>query len=244
MFQPASLKGSSPTPIDERIRKKFYPLYVFIILLSFLPLSIFEYSYFILLWQENYYWIFFILLPANFFFGIYLLQISSLIVSGLFLLLVNIFHMPKEGTYKRNIEDPEYFYWNVRNIIKKWALDIVASNPFPWLKNRFSLRFFGIHIGKHCVCDNSFISSEFVSIGDNVILGMGTCIFSFGIEAEDFILKEIKISDDVLIGAKCTILPGTHIKEGATMAAHSYTQYEGLLEEDKVYKGHPAKEAD
>ena len=30
MFQPASLKGDSPTPIDERIRKKYLIIYVLI----------------------------------------------------------------------------------------------------------------------------------------------------------------------------------------------------------------------
>jgi len=53
MFQPASLKGQSPTPIDDKIRNKYLILYVLIILLSFIPLSLFEYYYIVYFLRDN-----------------------------------------------------------------------------------------------------------------------------------------------------------------------------------------------
>ena len=117
----------------------------------------------------------------------------------------------------------------------------MASNPFPWFKNRFTLRFFGVKIGKKTICDNSWISSEFVSIGENVIIGMNSTVLSFGIEQDNFILKKIRVGNNVLIGAKCVILPGTVIKRKVKLVAHSYTNHNAVLEEDSVYMGHPAK---
>ena len=67
MFQPASLKGDSPTPIDERIRKKFLVLYIVIIILSLIPASLLEFWYIRLFWSETNFWIFFIALPFNVF---------------------------------------------------------------------------------------------------------------------------------------------------------------------------------
>jgi len=242
MFQPASLKGGpSITPIDERIRKKYLFLYLIIILLSFIPCSLFEYWYYVNFWKEGCYWLFFILLPFNILILIYLLQFSATLFSTLFLSINKLLHKPKEGVFKRDINDKDYFYWNLRNIIKKWPLFIVASNPFPWFKNRFTLRFYGVKIGKRCLCDNSWISSEFVSIGKNVIIGMGSTVLSFGIEQDSFFIKEIVIDDDVLIGAKCVLLPGTIMKKGAKLSAHSYTNIGDILEENSVYIGHPAK---
>ncbi|MFX1337747.1 MAG: acyltransferase, partial [Promethearchaeota archaeon] len=147
----------------------------------------------------------------------------------------------KEGIFKREINDKDYFYWNLRNLIKKWPLFLIASNPFPWCKNRFTLRFFGVKIGKSSVCDNSWISSEFVSIGRNVIIGMASTIISFGIEQDKFILKKIAIEDNTVIGAKCVLLPGTRIRKGAKLSAHSYTDFNQVLEENLIYTGHPAK---
>jgi acetyltransferase-like isoleucine patch superfamily enzyme len=241
MFQPASLKGDSPTPIDERIRSKFMVLYIVIIIFSFIPCSIFEY-YYIYLWVEHsLYWLFFFLLPFNALCFIYLLQICATIIAVLFLRIINLIHSPKEGIFKRSPKDKDYLFWNIRNIIKKWPLFVAASNPFPWLKNRFTLRFFGVKIGKHCICDNSWISSEFVSIGKNTILGMNSTLITFGIEQDNFIIKKITIEDNVLIGAKCIILPGTYIKQNCKLEAHSYTNYNDVLKENALYSGHPAK---
>jgi acetyltransferase-like isoleucine patch superfamily enzyme len=173
--------------------------------------------------------------------AIYTIQFSALLASVLILKLVNLIHAPKEGIYKRNLEDREYFFWNIRNFIKKWPLYLIASNPFPWFKNRFTLRVFGVKIGKRTICDNSWISSEFVSIGKNVIIGMNSSVLSFGIEQDNFILKKVRVEDNVIIGAKCVLLPGTLIKRNVSLSAHSYTNHNAVLEENSIYKGHPAK---
>jgi len=240
MFQPASLKGDSPTPVDERFRNKYLAIYLIIILLSFIPCSLFEYWYFITFWQPEVLWVFFLLLPFNVFLLLYILQISALLFSWLFLLVIKLIHPPREGIFKRDIKDKEYKYWNVRNIIKKWPLYIAATNPFPWLKNRFMLRLFGAKIGRHCICDNCWISSEFVRIGKNVIIGMGSTVLSFGIEQDKFIIKKIIVEDNALIGSKCVLMPGTIMKQGSKLSAHSYTDYDSVLEKDSVYLGHPA----
>jgi len=241
MFQPASLKGESPVPIDQGIRRKLLPLYYFIIVISLFPISIFEYYYILVFWQEPIYFIFLLLFPFNLFFIIHLLQFSAIVIAALFLKIVNLIHSPKTGTFNRDIKDKEYLFWNIRNIIKKWPLYITSSSPFPWWKNRFALRFFGVKIGKNSMVDNTWLSSEFLRVGKNVILGMNSTIITFGIEQDKFILKKIVIEDNVLIGAKCTVLPGTHLKKGAKLAAHSYTNYDDILEEDTLYGGHPAK---
>ena len=74
-----------------------------------------------------------------------------------------------------------------------------------------------------------------------LIIGMASTIISFGIEQDKFILKKISIEDDVLIGAKSVVLPGTIMKKSAKLSAHSYTDYNQLLEENQIYAGHPAK---
>jgi len=241
MFQPASLKGDSPTPIDERLRNKYLFIYFIIIILSFIPCILFEYSYLGLFWKKGIYLLFFFLLPFNIIVLIYLLQLSAILISVLFLTIVKLIYPPKEGIFSRSIRDKDYFYWNLRNLIKQWPLFINGSNPFPWFKNRFTLRFFGVKIGKNGIHDNSWISSEFVSIGKNVIIGMNSTLLSFGIEQDKFILKKIIVEEEVIIGAKCVLLPGTHIKRNTKLSAHSYTNFNDILEENSIYMGHPAK---
>jgi acetyltransferase-like isoleucine patch superfamily enzyme len=241
MFQPASLKGDSPVPIDERLRSKYLFLYFTMIILSFIPCILFEWFYGVFFWKEGLYLFYFFLFPFNIVILIHLLQLSAILFSVLFLTILKILFPPKEGVFKRDIKDKNYFYWNLRNIIKKWPLFISASNPFPWFKNRFTLRFFGVKIGKNGIHDNSWISSELVSVGKNVIIGMNSTLLSFGIEQNKFILRKIIIEDDVLIGAKCVLLPGTYVKHNTKLSAHSYTNYNDVLLENSIYTGHPAK---
>ena len=241
MFQPASLKGDSPTPIDEKIRNKYLIIYLIIIILSFIPCSLFEYIYVLYLWKEGLHLLFFLFLPFNFLILIYILQISAILFSVLFLTIINLLFPPKEGIFSRDVGDKNYLFWNLRNLSKKWPLFISASNPFPWLKNRFTLRFFGVRIGKKAICDTCWISSEFVNIGNNVIIGMGSTLLSFGIEQDKFILKRIQVEDNVLIGAKCVLLPGTIIKKDSKLSAHSYTKFDDILKDNSIYSGHPAK---
>jgi acetyltransferase-like isoleucine patch superfamily enzyme len=241
LFQPASLKGESPVPIDERIRNRYLILYILIIILSFIPCSLFEFWYFTYFWNATFIWVFFLLLPLNIFVVVYIIQFSAILASVLILKIINLIHVPKEGIFKRSLEDRDYLFWNIRNIIKKWPLYLMASIPFPWFKNRFTLRFFGVRIGRKTICDNSWISSEFVSIGKNVIIGMNSLVLSFGIEQDNFILKKVRVENDVLIGAKCVILPGTLVKQNARLSAHSYTNHNAVLEENSTYIGHPAK---
>ncbi|MFX1364874.1 MAG: acyltransferase [Promethearchaeota archaeon] len=241
MFQPASLKGDSPTPIDERLRNKYLILYFIIIILSIIPCVTFEIGYLDIFWRNGVYLLFFFLLPLNIILLIYILQFSAILISILFLTVIKLIYVPKEGSFKRNLKDKAYFYWNLRNIVKKWPLFITASNPFPWFKNRFTLRFFGVKIGKNGIHDNSWISSEFVSIGKNVIIGMNSTLLSFGIEQDKFILRKIVVEDDTIIGAKCVLLPGTYIKRNVKLSAHSYTNFNEILKENSIYMGHPAK---
>ena len=241
MFQPASLKGESPVVIDERLRNRFMIIYLLIIIFSFFPVAFLEYFYVKYLWNPSCYLFFFLLLPFNILIALHGLQISAIFISKMCLIIVNLFHRPIEGEFTRSVKDKDYFYWNLRNVIKKWPLFIAASNPFPWFKNRVVLRFFGVKIGKHSICDNCWISSEFVEIGENVIIGMNSVLVSFGIEQQQFIIKKITIGNNVVIGAKCVILPGTQIEDTAKISAHSYTSYNSTLEKEQIYMGHPAK---
>ncbi len=241
MFQPASLKGISPTPVDEEIRKRYLFLYIINIMFSFFPFSVYELFYYSWLWNSQYYILFFILIPFNFLIGIYIIQFSAVIFASFLIALLNLMHPPKEGVFDRSRFNKDYLFWNVRNLIKKWSLLVSASNPFPWCKNRFMLRFFGTRIGSRTLCDNSWISPEYVSIGKNVIIGMGSVILSHGLEQEKLIIKKVCIEDNVLIGAKCVLLPGTVIKKNSCLSAHSYTDRDEILEENGVYWGHPAR---
>ena len=70
---------------------------------------------------------------------------------------------------------------------------------------------------------------------------MGSTVLTFGIEQDKFIIKKIVVEDNCLIGSKSVLMPGTIMKQNSKLSAHSYTDYNTVLEKDLIYMGHPAK---
>lgn len=99
----------------------------------------------------------------------------------------------------------------------------------------------GVKIGKNCriwgIIDTKYPK---VTIGDNVVLGGESRILTHcpirGIDANKM---PIKIGNNVWIGFRCIILPGTTIKNRALVGAGSVVS--GVLKSDSIYVGNPAR---
>lgn len=99
----------------------------------------------------------------------------------------------------------------------------------------------GVKIGNKCriwgVIDTKYPD---VVIGDNVVLGGESRILTHcpikGINADKM---SIRILDNVWIGFRCIILPGTYIGPRTIVGAGSVVS--GRLNSDSIYTGNPAK---
>ncbi len=218
MSSPTSLKMDPPTPTDSVVRRRFLWLYFLIIWISLLPLTIIEYFFFSYFGTDVWMWI---LVPWDLIGVYYMTVLWATYVAKFILLFVNLIHKPREGVFARLPSDKDYRYFHLRNLIRKFALWILYSGPFPWLKEGWMHRRFGAKIGKNCAIHDAFLSLEFVELGDNVILGLGTVVKSYWYEQERFILGHVTIGDNAIIGSKAVILPLTTIGEGAVVDAES-----------------------
>jgi acetyltransferase-like isoleucine patch superfamily enzyme len=99
------------------------------------------------------------------------------------------------------------------------------------------------HLGAFC-----FVNANFgtVEIGDNVAIGPGTKLFSYSNHyqqgkkvTDEKITFAIEIGDNVLIGANCTILPGTIIHDNVIVGAGSVVK--GELETNAIFAGAPCR---
>lgn len=107
---------------------------------------------------------------------------------------------------------------------------------------------FSIGESSHCAPYGYFlIGDNSVVIGDDVAIGPH-CSFichSNAIVGESKLFREnyldgdIKVGNNVFIGAQCTFLPGTTIEDNVVIASNSVVK--GKLESGYVYGGSPAK---
>ena len=102
-----------------------------------------------------------------------------------------------------------------------------------------------LSIGENCwIGENVWIDNlDLVEIGNRVCISQGVYLctgnHNYKKDLFDLILKKIVIEDDCWIAAKSIIAPGAVLKRGSVTSLG--TVVSGILQEDGIYKGNPAK---
>jgi hypothetical protein len=240
MSEPTSLKMSHPLYIHEKIRKRFFVLYLLQIWISLIPPVFLEVG-FAKLWNLIPNWVGILLIPLDLLVMYYIFLLTSIVVMIIGLNILKVIHKPREGIFPRTISNRDFKFYSLRNYVRLFPSYLISSTPFPWFRRTLYFLAFGVKIGKYGINWDVWISPEFVDIGRNVIIGHSSVLFSCMLEEDKLIIKTIYIDDDAIIGAKSTLLPGTLVRKKCIIGAGSYTLPFQQLEPDSVYFGNPAK---
>ena len=237
MSVPASLKVGPNTTLTL-VKKRYLIFYVFLIWISIFSIQ-FEFWLLWKLYEPNF--IRFLIFLPPFIFVMYLTSIFiSLIFAKLFLIIVNIFHKPREGIFLRHSSDKDYRYWSLRSTIKKWPIWISHKFPFPFMDN-ICFKMFGVKTKYSNSLFEGWVDTEFIKFGENVVIGQGAIVQSAIIVGNLFIIRKTVIEENVVIGVHSVVMPGTHIKKNCILAGNSMTTVGQELEAGWIYIGAPAK---
>ncbi|MFX1501092.1 MAG: DapH/DapD/GlmU-related protein [Promethearchaeota archaeon] len=208
MSIPVSIQDG-PFTTNTLASKYFLIYYITLIWSSSLPLLLESYLFWKLV--DNNLFLIILLLPLQIYIGYVILVISSILLAKCFLIVIYIVHQPKEGFFKTTKEDKDYYFWSLRAVIKKWPIWISKFIKLP-LINKLILKWFNN-------------DSEFINYGKNVVIGQGSSIKASMIIGNNFIIKKVKLEDNVTIGSNSFISPGTHISKNITLGAMSLTKF-------------------
>jgi len=166
--------------------------------------------------------------------------LSTLFFSKLFLILINLIHVPKEGIFRAKAGDPDFDFWCLRIELKKVSLWIFRNCPLPWM-DVLAFKWFGIKIDFSSNLQDSWTDAEFIEFGRKVMIGQGAVVMSSMVVGNYLIIKKIIFSDFALIGGQSTISPGTIFGKDTMLGAVSITNYNQFLEPGWIYSGIPAR---
>lgn len=172
------------------------------------------------------------------YYGMFILFI--LLFTKMVVIILNLIKNPKEGIFKTNNRDKDFKFYLLRRNLKSFILKIYNHFPLPWAKI-FALKILDIKIQNTAGVLDSYIDSDFIEIGNNVILGEGSIIMSSMIVGDTLLIKKVVLNDGCTIGAFSVISPGTFVEEGAILGMGSYTRVNQRLEKNSVNLGRPAK---
>ena len=238
MSVPVSMRVG-PMASTVLVKKRYLLFYVFLVWISILPVLLEFWIYWHFLAKSGSI-MFYILLPVLFFIQYVTMVFTSLFFAKICLLLVKVYHRPKEGIFLREPSNKDYRMWSLRNTIKRWPVWLAHKFPFPFLDN-ICFKMFGVKTSFSNSLFEGWVDTEFINFGENVVVGQAAIIQSAMILGDFFILKRTTIDDNVRLGVHSVIMPGTHIGKNCVLAAKSVTTVDQQLEEGWIYVGIPAK---
>ncbi|MFX1588995.1 MAG: hypothetical protein ACFFC1_12625 [Promethearchaeota archaeon] len=220
----------------SRINIKFLIVYLPIFWISGLQVAVLFYTY--TFFVEN-------LIMFTFFLPVILFTLYFIFILGcflyckLFLILVNLIHKPKEGTFLAEIGDTDYEFWMLRTEVKKIVLWLMRNCPIPWA-DVLAFKWFGIKMDFSSYLYDAWCDGEFLYLGRKVVVGQGATLMSSMVVGKYLVISKIFLDDYALIGGHSTIAPGTIVGRDTMIGAISTTTYNQILEPGFIYIGIPA----
>ncbi|TXT60830.1 MAG: hypothetical protein BAJALOKI1v1_1220011 [Promethearchaeota archaeon] len=166
--------------------------------------------------------------------------LSSLSIGKLFLIILNLLCTPKEGVFKLNDKNLDYYFFCLRLSVKKVIFWIWNNFCFPWVAN-FAFKICDISADFKSTLFDGWASVEFVDFGRNIMLGQGALVASSMIVGDSLIIKKVVIGDHVVLGGNSIVAPGTIIGKNTTLGVFAVTHINQVLEPNWIYVGRPAK---
>ncbi|UYP48658.1 hypothetical protein NEF87_004943 [Candidatus Lokiarchaeum ossiferum] len=178
-----------------------------------------------------------ILLPLSIY-GLFwqFMGLTTLFSTIIYKILIKI-EPPKEGIF--TLTSREFQYYSLRFWVCYYLLYFARAMPLPWV-DMFIFPIFGSKIGHNVVLYDSWIDPEFVNIGGSSMISLNTQIFSHCIYKERFIVKQVVIEKNSIVGAGAIVAPGTYIEEGAILGANCSTAIDQKLQSYTIHIGSPA----
>ncbi len=226
----------------SKISIKFLVFYIPIFWFSGLLIAIICYQYtWLAVNVDSMWWILQIALLPLFLIGMTLLFILACVFfSKLFLILINLIHVPKEGIFFAKKGDPDFDFWCLRTELKKLVLWLLNNCPVPII-DTLGFRWFGMKIDFSSHLYDAWCDAEFVKFGHQVTIGQGATIMSSMVVGKYLIIKKIILDDYVVVGAQVSLAPGTIVGKDTVIGAISVTKFNQILEEGWVYMGVPPR---
>ena len=227
----------------SRVNIKFLAVYIPIFWLSGLLVGIgfYEFTKNLPPIQENWEaWIItLVLIPFMLFSLFFIFILGCMFLSKLFLILINIIHMPKEGVFIAEIGDADFEFWSLRAELKKLVMWLVRNCPLPWM-DTIAFRWFGIKMDFSSHLQDSWCDMEFVNFGRSVLVGQGAVVMSSMVVGKYLIIKKVILNDYTVIGGLACVSPGTITGTDSLLGALSSTILNQTLESGWIYFGIPA----
>ena len=173
--------------------------------------------------------------------SIYIFFIVALIVFGIFERILTIGFKP--GRYSTS--SGLFARWIIYSGLHVILLNLVLPYVSGTIWNKLFYKILGAKIGKNVFINSPKLSDAYLlELGDNVVIGGDASITCHIFEGNTLILGNIKIGNNVLIGAETYVMPGVTIESNSNIGVKSFIRKNRVIPEKSMilsFPGSPAK---
>ena len=118
---------------------------------------------------------------------------------------------------------------------------LIFSRTLPFPLMRLLLQALGARMGSNSYCAGIMMDPQFVSMGNNSIIGNSAMIIPHVIEGDQLGYLPVRIGNRVTIGARAIIMADVEIGDGAIVAVQSVVTKGTRIAAGETWGGTPAK---
>jgi len=173
---------------------------------------------------------------------------SFFILQTIFTLVVlkilRIFLPMKEGVYRYETHPIDCFGWNLYGFLCIVHLNLFYDKillPIPFRKGFYQLM--GASIGGGIVpISGQLLDPQLITLGANAHIGEDAMLTPHAVTSDNQLyIAKITIGENVMIGAKSTLMPGVTVGDGAMVNAMALVTMNTTIPPNEIWGGIPAR---
>lgn len=160
------------------------------------------------------------------------------LASAIFCRLLVAAGLLRPGTYPMG--DPLFRWWKLFTVVYEFGSG--ALLPFTTVFTKpVVAKLFGARIGQDIALGGHLVDPQFISIGDEAIVGQDSVITAHTITSGTLVLDPVMIGARATVGVNVVVMSGVRIGEGAIIAAGAVVPPGSVIPHGELWGGIPAR---
>lgn len=144
----------------------------------------------------------------------------------------------RPGTYP--MSDPLFRWWKLFTVVYEFGRGALLPFTTVFAKPLVA-KLFGARIGKDIALGGHLVDPQFISIGDEAIIGQDSVITAHAITSGTLVLDPVVIGARATVGVNVVVMSGVRIGEGAIIAAGAVLPPNSIVPPGELWGGIPAR---
>ncbi len=144
----------------------------------------------------------------------------------------------RHGSFPMN--DPVFRWWKLFTVVYEFGRGALLPFTTVFAKPLVA-KMFGAKIGNDIALGGRLVDPQFVSIGDEAIVGQDSVVTAHTITSGRLILDPVVIGARATVGVNVVIMSGVQVGEGAVITAGAVVPPKTVIPAGELWGGVPAK---